>query len=364
MTITQITSILEELAPLSNAEEFDNTGLLVGNPSTEVSGVLVTLDTLESVVEEAMAHDCNLIVSFHPIIFKGLKKLTGTTYVERTVIKAIQNNIAIYTMHTALDNSNEGVNAKICHVLGIQNPKILIPKKGSLKKLTTYVPYTDADRLRTSLFQAGAGNIGNYTNCSFNITGRGSYKAGEGARPTKGEIGNIHYEEEVQVNMVFPKSKETQVRQALLQNHPYEEVAYEIYTLDNADPYIGMGMLGELENPMDEKDFLQHVKKKMGAKGIRHSRFLGKSVQKIAVLGGSGAFAIPAAKASRADVFITADIKYHQFYEAEGKMVIADIGHYETEQFTKNILTDYLRKKIPNFAIRLSESKTNPIKYL
>ncbi|MEM9143795.1 MAG: Nif3-like dinuclear metal center hexameric protein [Bacteroidota bacterium] len=364
MTITDITKVLEELAPLANAEDFDNTGLLVGNPIAQVSGVLVTLDTLESVVEEAVAHGCNLIVSFHPIIFSGLKKLTGSSYVERTVIKAIQENIAIYSMHTALDNAMEGVNSKICEVLGIQNPKILIPKQGTLKKLVTYVPSADAQNLKTALFHAGAGAIGKYSNCSFSVTGTGSYKAGEGALPAKGAIGTTHYEKEEQINVVFPKSKEDQIIPVLLKNHPYEEVAYEIYSMDNTDPYLGMGMVGQLERPLDELDFLQKVKQKMQASGIRHSRLLGKKVQKIAVLGGSGAFAIGAAKAAGADIFVTADIKYHQFFEAEGKLVISDIGHYETEQFTKNLLTDYLRKKIPSFAIRLSESKTNPITYL
>ncbi|WP_282163079.1 Nif3-like dinuclear metal center hexameric protein [Ulvibacterium marinum] len=364
MTILEITQILEELAPLHYAEDFDNTGILVGNPETEVSGVLVTLDTLETVIEEAIAHNCNLIVSFHPIIFGGLKKLTGSSYVERTVTKAIQNQIAIYSMHTALDNSPKGVNAKICEILGIQNPKILIPKKGTLKKLTTYVPKNDAEKVRKSLFAAGAGNIGKYSDCSFNTDGTGSYKANDGANPAKGQIGQIHYEEETQINVVFSAMNEPRIKTALLKHHPYEEVAYEIHTLDNTDPAIGMGMVGHLKNPMEEMQFLELIKKKMKASCIRHSELLGKRIQKVAVLGGSGAFAISAAKASGADVFITADVKYHQFYEAENRMIIADIGHYETEQFTKNLLVDYLTKKIPNFAIRLSESKTNPIKYL
>ncbi|SDM91613.1 Nif3-like dinuclear metal center hexameric protein [Kriegella aquimaris] len=364
MIIKEVTRILEELAPLANAEDFDNVGLLVGNADTKVSGILVTLDTLESVVDEAIANDCNLIVSFHPIIFSGLKKLTGASYVERIVIKAIRHNIAIYSMHTALDNCAQGVNAKICEVLGLADCKILIPQKGSIKKLTTYVPIGDAQKLKNALFEAGAGNIGNYSHCSFIVEGTGSYRAGQDANPTKGKIGETHHEEEVQINITYTKSVEPTVLQALFQNHPYEEVAYEIVTLENTDQNIGMGMIGELHLPLDPLEFLESVKEKMGALGIRHSQLLGKKVKKIAVLGGSGAFAISAAKAAGADVFITSDIKYHQFYQAENKMIIADIGHYETEQFTKNLLVDYLTKKIPNFAIRLSESKTNPVKYL
>jgi len=364
MTVKDITDLLEELAPLGQAEDFDNVGLLVGDAQSEVNGVLVTLDTLENVVDEAIATNCNLIVSFHPIIFGGLKKLTGSNYVERTVIKAIQNRISIYSMHTALDNIQKGVNGKICEVLGIMHPQILIPKKGSIEKLVTYVPKKDAEVLRTALFEAGAGAIGKYSDCSFSIEGTGSFKAGAKANPFKGEIGKLHYEEEVQLNLVYSKLNRSRIVKELIKNHPYEEVAYEIVTLQNTDQSIGMGMVGELSEPMGETEFLQHVKQEMNVSVIRHSALLGKKVNKIAVLGGSGAFAIEAAKASGAQIFITADIKYHEFYKGEGKLVIADIGHYETEQFTKNLLVDYLTKKIPNFAIRLAESKTNPIQYL
>ena len=363
MIVKEVIDVLEELAPLAHAEDFDNVGLLVGSTNTEVSGILVTLDTLENVVDEAIAKNYNLIVSFHPIIFSGLKKLTGASYVERVVIKAIQHNIAIYSMHTALDNALEGVNAKICEVLGLTNTKILISKKNTIKKLTTYVPKDDAEKLKESLFAAGAGNIGNYSNCSFTVDGTGSYKAGDNANPTKGKIGQTHYEKETQISITYHKANESKVLKALFKNHPYEEVAYETLTLENTDQNIGMGMVGELEHPMDELDFLKWVKEKMNASCIRHSQLLGKKIKRVAVLGGSGSFAIAAAKDARTDIFITADVKYHQFYEAENKIIVADIGHYETEQFTKNLLVDYLTKKIPNFAISLSESITNPIKY-
>ena len=364
MKVKEVIDILEELAPLAYAEDFDNVGLLVGEDQASVSGILVTLDTLENVIDEAISKKCNLIISFHPIIFGGLKKLTGSTYVERVVIKAIQNNIAIYSMHTALDNSQFGVNAKICEVLGLLNTKILIPQKGTIKKLTTYIPKSEADEFKNKLFEAGAGNIGNYGDCSFTNDGIGSYKANEQANPIKGKIGETHYENEAQIHITYPKSRENQVLNALFENHPYEEVAYETFTLENTNQHIGMGMIGELEKPMGEMESLNYIKEKMRAECVRYSKLRNKPVTKIAVLGGSGAFAIAAAKASGADIFVTADVKYHQFYEAEGHMVIADIGHYETEQFTKNLLVDYLTKKIPNFAIRLSDSKTNPIKYL
>ena len=363
MTINEVARILEELAPLDYAEDFDNVGLLVGDKSSEVKGILVTLDTIENVVEEAISKNCNLIVSFHPIIFSGLKKITGKNYVERTILKAIKNDIAIYAINTALDNSAKGVNAKICEVLGLSNTKILIPQKTTIKKLTTYVPTDDAKNLKQKLFDAGAGNMGNYSNCSFEVTGTGSYKAGSNANPTKGEIGSLHYEQESSISVIFPKAAETKVIAALLENHPYEEVAYEVLTLENTNKQIGMGMIGELDQAISEESFFAQLKSKMNAEVVRHSKLRHETVKKVAVLGGSGSFAIGAAKAAGADVFVTADVKYHQFYEAENQMVIADIGHFETEQFTKNLLVDYLTEKIPNFAIHLSESITNPIKY-
>ncbi len=363
MTVNGVIEILEDLAPLDYAEDFDNVGLLVGDKDMKVNGILVTLDTLEHVVDEAIANHCNLIISFHPIIFEGLKKLTGRNYVERTVLKAIKNDIAIYAPHTALDNSFKGVNAKICEVLGLVNRQILIPQVGTIKKLVTYVPIAAADQLREELFKAGAGTIGNYDNCSFTTIGKGSFRPGENTNPLKGEKGKTHIEEEVMISLTYPKMNEHKILTSLKENHPYEEVAYEVTTLENTNQHIGMGMIGELDEPQTEEAFMTFLKDKMNASVVRHSEFLGKPIKKVAVLGGSGAFAIRAAKRAKADVFVTADIKYHQFYEAEKQMVIADIGHFETEQFTKTLLVDYLTKKIPNFAIRLSESITNPIKY-
>lgn len=364
MTVKEVIHHLEELAPAAYAEDFDNTGLLVGHYHTEVSGILITLDTLEAVVDEAIAKNCNLIVSFHPIIFSGLKKLTGATYVERVVMKALKHNIAIYAIHTALDNAFEGVNAKICEVLNLKHKKILIPQKGTIKKLVTYVPEKNAEALRARLFEAGAGGIGNYDHCSFNAQGTGSFRGNEDSRPVVGERGKTHYEKEIQVNVIFPRHQEREVIHALFEHHPYEEIAYEIITLENVNRHIGMGMVGELERPVSETDFLLGVKEKMNVSCIRHSALRNKPVTKVAVLGGSGAFAIPQAKNSGADVFLTSDVKYHQFFQAENSIVIADIGHYETEQFTKQLLFDYLTKKIPNFAVVLSVCNTNPITYL
>ncbi len=363
MTVSDVSKILEELAPLHYAEDFDNVGLLVGDPNQEVTGILVTLDTLENVIDEAISKRLNLIVSFHPIIFKGLKSITGKTYVERVVMKAISNDISIYSMHTALDNSPRGVNAKICEVLGLNDPQILLPKSGTIKKLITYVPKDSAENLRQALFKAGAGNIGNYSDCSFSVEGVGSFKPSKNSNPSIGEVGKSHFENETQLHITYASSVEHSILKALFENHPYEEVAYEVSTLDNSNQNIGMGMVGNLEKPLDENSFLKMVKKKMHASVVRHSQIRDKNIKKVAVLGGSGAFAIGAAKASGADAFVTSDLKYHQFYEAEDQLLILDIGHFETEQFTKNLLVDFLTKKIPNFAVALSESITNPIKY-
>ncbi len=364
MTIRDITNHLEELAPLTYAEDFDNVGLLIGDYSTKVTGVLVTLDTLESVVDEAITKKCNLIVSFHPIIFSGLKKLNGANYVERVVLKAIKNDIAIYAIHTALDNSFQGVSAKMAEVLGLTNTKVLLPKQGFIKKLTTYVPKKDAENVRTALFNAGAGAIGNYNNCSFNMEGVGTYKGNENSNPTIGKKGKLHTENETFISVVFETHLEKNMLSTLFKVHPYEEVAYDIVTTDNTHQHIGMGMLGELINPMIAPQFLSFVKEKFHLQCIRHSKLLDKTIKKVAVLGGSGSFAIEAAKSSGADIYISADFKYHEFYKAENQLILADIGHYESEQFTKNHLVDYLTNKFRNFAIILSEKNTNPINYL
>ncbi|WP_460218013.1 Nif3-like dinuclear metal center hexameric protein [Psychroserpens sp. MEBiC05023] len=364
MIVQDVINHLEDLAPLSYAEDFDNVGLLIGNKKTTVSGILITLDTLESVVDEAIEKDCNLIVSFHPIIFKGLKSLTGKNYVERTVLKAIKNDIAIYAIHTALDNALKGVNDIICNTLGLERKKILIPQKGTIKKLTTYVPVGNANALRDQLFNAGAGNIGNYDKCSFSAEGKGTYRGNESSNPTIGQKGEFHEEQEIQISVTFNKHVESKLLHALFEHHPYEEVAFEVTTLDNYNQNIGIGMIGELKSEQSAVSFLEFVKTKMNVSCIRHSELSKDSIKKVAVLGGSGSFAISAAKGAGADILITSDLKYHDFFSAEGNIILADIGHYESEQFTKNFLVDYLSKKITNFAVVLSTTNTNPVKYL
>src|SRR5690606_27400392 len=361
MKVKDIIALLEELSPLSYSEDFDNTGLLVGDTNATVSGILVTLDTLENVVDEAIEKNCNLIVSFHPIIFSGLKKITGKTYVERVVQKAIKHDIAIFSNHTALDNSWNGVNAMICEKLGLTNRKVLIPQYETIKKLITFVPIKDAEKVRNALFEAGGGSIGNYDNCSFNIEGKGSFKGNEASNPVIGKKGEIHFEAEIQIGITFPKHFENNILKALFENHPYEEVAYEITTLESQNQHIGMGMVGEFEKEMNEKEFLKFLKKTMKTDCVRHSNLLKNQIKKVAVLGGSGSFAIEAAKKAGADAFVSADFKYHDFFKAENTILLADIGHYESEQYTKDLLHSFLKKKITNFAVLLSQTNTNPI---
>lgn len=364
MKINEILEVLEAMAPLAYAEDFDNTGLLTGNPNTDCTGILVCHDALEEVIDEAVKKNCNLVVCFHPIIFKGLKSLTGRDYVERAVIKAIRNDIAIYSVHTALDNHRRGVNKIICDTLGLTNTKILIPKEKFIRKLVTYTVADNFVELRNALFDAGAGQIGNYDDCSFSSKGIGTYMGNENSNPEIGNRFEFVQSEEIKLEVTFEKHQQAAILKALFAAHLYEEVAYEIYELENAHQHIGLGMIGDLPQPTGAREFLMEVRDKMQCGGIRHSALMDKPVERIAVLGGSGAFAIPHAIRAGADVLVTADLKYHDYYQAEGKIVLADIGHYESERFTKNYIVDFLKKKIPNFAIILSELNTNPVKYL
>ncbi|TXK73812.1 Nif3-like dinuclear metal center hexameric protein [Mesonia sp. HuA40] len=363
MKIKEVIKQIEESVPLNYAEDFDNVGLLVGDDKRELTGILVALDTLEDTVDEAIAQNCNLIVAFHPIIFGGLKSLTGKTYVERVVQKAIKHDVQIYAIHTALDNHLHGVNFKMAEVLGLTQTQILMPQKNTLMQLNTYVPLDHYSAVQQALFSAGAGSVGNYDSCSFGLLGEGSFKPNNQAQPHTGKPNEWHVGEEKMLHVVFEKHKQQKVLHAMFESHPYEEVAYELIPIANENQQIGIGMLGELPQAKTEKEFINQLKNVFGTPVIRHSALRQKPVKKVAVLGGSGAFAISAAISKGADVLVTADLKYHDFFKAEDKILLTDIGHYESEQFTKNLLHALLTKKFPNFAIVLSEKSTNPIQY-
>ena len=360
--VSDIVSLLENWAPPALQESYDNAGLIVGGEQMELTGVLATLDCTEEVVREAIQKKCNLIVAHHPIIFSGLKRITGKTYVERAVITAIQNNIAIYAIHTNLDNVLTGVNHEIAQRIGLIKTRILQPKKGQLMKLVTYVPVAQLERVSTALFQSGAGNIGHYSECSFSHEGTGTFKPGENTTPFVGDKGVRHSENETKLEVIIPAFMQHTIVAALIEAHPYEEVAYDIIPLENMWSQTGSGMLGELEHAMPMTDFLQHLKKSFNLHTIRYTNGRDR-VKKVAVCGGAGSFLIKTALQAGADAFVTADVKYHEFFDCENLMIIADIGHYESEFFTKGLIRERILEKFPTFAVLLSEIHTNPINY-
>ncbi len=363
MKIAEIIQTIENFAPISYQESYDNAGLLIGDILADCTGVLICLDAIEDVIDEAIVKKCNLVIAHHPIIFSGIKKIIGKNYIERVVIKAIKHEIAIYACHTNLDNVKLGVNNIIADKLGLQNRKILEPKSSILKKLYTYVPSENKDTLLNALFAAGAGNIGNYSECSFSVDGVGTFKGNENSNPTIGEKNNRSTELETKIEVIFPNYLESKILKTLKENHPYEEVAYEIITLDNSYQDIGSGLIGELERPLSESDFLSFLKENMQTDCIRHTAFLNRKIQKVALCGGSGSFLLSKAIAQHADIFISADFKYHQFFDADNQIIIADIGHYESEQFTVQLFNKIISEKFPTFAVQISTINTNPINY-
>ena len=363
MKISAVINYLETIAPPSLQESYDNAGLLTGNAVWECTGIIISLDATEEVVMEAIEKKCNLIVAHHPIIFGGLKKINGKNYVEKTVIAAIKNDIAIYAIHTNLDNVLQGVNGRIADKLALVNRGILQPKNNTLKKLYTFVPVAFAEKVRNAIFTAGAGHISNYSECSFNSAGTGTFKPGEGSQPFIGKTGERQLEEEIKIEVLFPEWLERQVYSALIDAHPYEEVAYDIIALENQQHLFGSGMMGELESPLHELEFLARVKAIFGLSVIRYTALTGKMVKKVALCGGAGSFLIGPAVAGGADFYITADVKYHEFFDANGRLVIADIGHYESEQFTISLLFDILTEKFPTFAVLKTGVQTNPVHY-
>ncbi|MEX2230962.1 MAG: Nif3-like dinuclear metal center hexameric protein [Cyclobacteriaceae bacterium] len=364
LLIKDITHHLETFAPTAYQESYDNSGLLTGDPNQEATGVLITLDCTEPVVEEAIERGCNLIVAHHPIIFRGIKKLTGSSYVERTIIKAIRNGVAIYAIHTNLDNVHTGVNKKICEKIGLVNVRILSPKDQVLTKLVTFIPAEHTGTVLTALYDAGAGQIGNYENCSFSVVGQGTFRPNEKAKPAIGEKFVQEVVTETRVEVIFPCYLQSKVLTALQKSHPYEEVAYYLTSLNNANQEVGSGMIGELQTPEEPSDFLKRLKTSMDLKVIRHTRLLDQPIKKVAVCGGAGSFLLPQARQAGAHAYISADFKYHEFFDAEDQLIIADIGHYESEVFTRELLGEVLTKKFPTFAINFSRTVTNPISYL
>ncbi|HMH33211.1 MAG TPA: Nif3-like dinuclear metal center hexameric protein [Puia sp.] len=363
MKIASIISCLETAADPSYQEDYDNTGLLTGSSDWECSGILLALDATASIVQEAIQRKCNLVIAHHPIIFTGLKKINEKNYIGQAIIPAIKNDIAIYAIHTNLDNVLNGVNGRIADKMGLVNRRVLLPRPSTLRKLYTFVPFAEAEQVRTALFKAGAGHIGNYSEVSFNTEGTGTYTPGEGSHPYKGDQGQRHEEKEIRIEVIFPAQLQPSIVEALIRSHPYEEIAYDLVSLENTQTSHGSGLLGDLPEPANEVDFLARIKSVFGLSLIRHTRLTGRPVFRVAVCGGAGNFLISKALAAGADFFITADVKYHEFFDAEDSLVLADIGHFESEQFTIDLLYDLLLKKFPTFAVLKPVSNTNPVHY-
>lgn len=364
MQIKEIIGAIETFAPPCYQESYDNSGVQVGATDIDCSGALLTLDITENVILEAKAKGCNLVIAHHPLIFSGIKKISGRNAIERCIILAIQNNITLYAAHTNLDNMRKGVNDKIADKLGLNKRSILSPMPGSLYKLYTYVPETHIEQLRQALFDTGAGAIGNYEHCSFNTPGTGTFKGNEQAQPFIGQAGGaLESVKEIRLEVIVPEHLKGTILNTLKANHPYEEVAYELISLVNNNQDLGAGMIGSFEQALPVTEVLALIRSALKAPVIRHTALVKDSIKTIALCGGSGSFLLQQAKAARADLFLTADYKYHQFFEAEDQIIIADIGHYESEQFTVEIFNEIINKKFPNFAVYLSQTKTNPINY-
>jgi len=356
-----IAKALEDFAPLAYQESYDNSGLIVGDQKKEVTSCLISLDCTPDVVDEAISKGCGLIVSHHPIVFNGLKSFTGKTYVERTIIKAIKNDIAIYACHTNLDNVAQGVNAKIAEKLNLNATRILQKKSNTLSKIVTYVPILNLSEVQASIHASGAGKIGNYDYCSFRVNGTGTFRPMHGANPVIGEVGKVEELEEVKLEVMCKNQQLNEVLKATIKAHPYEEVAYEILPIQNQWE-MGSGMIGNLDKEMSETEFLNHVKHSMNCEVIKYTP-VSKKIKKVAICGGAGSFLLKKALSSGADAFITSDMKYHEFFDGESKLMICDIGHYESEKFTQEIFAKVLSDKFPNFAALFSDTNTNPIKY-
>ena len=363
MRIHDIIQELERWAPRSWQESYDNAGLITGDAAWDCTGVLCCLDATEEVIEEAIQRGCNLVVAHHPIVFGGVKRIDPQHYVGRALIRSIRNEVAIYAIHTNLDNLLEGVNGAMADRLGLLNRSVLLPKNNQLKKLCTYIPATHVDEVANALYAAGAGHIGRYDQCSFRQSGEGSFRALDGAAPYVGELGKQHRETERKLEVLYPANLESSVLTALRLAHPYEEVAYDLTALSNTHPSIGSGLIGELPEACPEEEFLDRIKSAFGVVSLRHTAVSGRQIRRVALCGGAGSFLISNALSQKADVFMTADLKYHEFFEADGRMLLADLGHYESEQYTIGLLQTFLAEKFPTFAVLKTDLITNPVRY-
>ena len=364
MKLRELCAWLDSEAPLSFQESYDNSGLQIGEPGSEISSALLTVDVTEKVVEEAITAGCNVIISHHPLIFTPVKKISGRNSTERIISRCIRNDISVYSAHTNLDIAHHLVSRKMAEKLGLVETKVLSPQENKLMKLVTYIPESHLDKVRNAIFDAGAGVVGNYDRCGFALQGTGSFRGNEGSDPFVGEPGKLHFENEVRFETVMFAHMRDRVMDALLANHPYEEVAYDLYSLENRNIDSGLGCIGTLQEEMEERSFVKMVSEVFGARSVRFSDPTGKKINKVAVCGGSGSSLVRDAILQGADAFVTAEIKYHTFFETENRILLVDTGHYESEKYSVEVLKELIIKKFPKFALRFSEINTNPINYL
>jgi len=363
VTLAQIAKAIELRVPPALQESYDNSGLLVGRPEMVTGGVLCSLDLTEAVLDEAAARGCGLVVAHHPIIFRKLSRLTAGGHVERCVMRALELGIGIYAWHTNLDNIKAGVSRQMALRLGWEKGRVLRPLQGVMRQLTTFVPVGQAEAVREALFEAGAGWVGNYSHASFNLRGEGTFQPEVGSTPFLGERGTMERVDEMRVELVYPYWLEKTVLKALFAAHPYEEVAYNVLKLENKVNEYGSGWLAELPEPVSAQQLLLQLKTVFGGM-IRHTCDIGRPIRRVALCGGSGSFLLPDALAEGADLLVTADFKYHEFFEADRRILIADLGHFETERFVPQLMADILSQEFASFAVLISETPTNPVSYL
>lgn len=364
MKVKDILTTLEAWAPPAYQESYDNSGLLIGDASVPFTKALITLDVTEAVLDEAIEKGCNLVVAHHPLIFGGIKRLTGNHWVERCVMKAIKNDLLIYAIHTNLDNVHDGVNAIIARKIGLEQVATLRPKQNTLTKLVTFVPSEQTQKVLDALYQSGLGEIGHYDHCSFRIAGTGTFRPDDQANPAIGKTGQDEEVAENRIEGIFPSHLQGKVLTGLKQSHPYEEVAYYLQALQNTNQEIGSGAIGYLSAPMDTRDFISVLKDRMDLNTVKCTAFVKSTIKKVAICGGSGGFLLKDAIRQQADIFITSDYKYHEFFEADGLVIIADIGHYESEIFTKDLIIERLQKEFSGQVFERSTVITNPVQYL
>lgn len=363
MKVKEIASAIERVAPLYLQESYDNAGMQVGDPDSVITGVVLCTDVRECIVDEAIACGANLIISHHPLIFHGLKKLTGRNYVERTVLKAIRHGVSIYCAHTNLDNARGGVSYKMAEKLGMKNVEVLDPQVGTQRKIVVFVPQAQAADVEQAMWRAGAGTLGDYDRCSYRVEGEGRFHALDGANPFAGEVGEDHVENEVRVEVLVNKARCSAVIVAMLAAHPYEEPAFDVIPLENADRYSGSGVIGDIEE-IGGSDFMHRLKEAFGVDTVRFSGNLDRKVKRVALCGGAGSFLAGKAMSMGADVYVTGDMKYHEFQGNEERIILADIGHYESEQYTKEIFADIIASLHPDFEVKYANEEQNQVKYI